>query len=160
MALVKDTHESDRPRLGWDESEDFSILSPDGRSADVASALRVPVSQFLAACAAGASLEWEADPTRCLVVRGSLLRAGKAVEYIPGQLGNKSDTPTKSPEPVGGGFQAAQLLRQDPPKEEEAAFVSRYIGRVLLRSFGKIRKREEQLGRPVTPLTGKLQRGI
>eukprot|EP00434_Breviolum_minutum_P004372 symbB.v1.2.003851.t1/scaffold213.1/size264521/6 len=96
MALVKDTHDSDRPRLGWDQSEDLSILSPDGqRSSDVLSALRVPVSQLLAACAAGASLEWEADRVRCLVVRGSLLRAGKAVEYIPGQ-----PTVAKSPEPV------------------------------------------------------------
>lgn len=29
---------------------------------------------------AGASLEWEADQTRCLVVKGSLSKAGRAVE--------------------------------------------------------------------------------
>ena len=66
MALVKEAQDGERPRLCWDESEDFSVLSPDAR-ADVASALRVPasgreskrrgrwlqVTQLLAACAAG-----------------------------------------------------------------------------------------------------------
>lgn len=147
MALVKETHDSDRPRLGWDESQDFSVLNPDGRSTDVLSALRVPVTQLLAACAAGASLEWEADRQRCLVVRGSLLRAGKAVEYIPG-----AKSGAKSPEPAGNGFQAAQNLRGGESKKEEverpnAAMVSRYVGRVLLRSSMKLRKRAEALAR-------------
>ena len=164
MALVKDTHDSDRPRLGWDQSEDLSILSPDGqRSSDVLSALRVPVSQLLAACAAGASLEWEADRVRCLVVRGSLLRAGKAVEYIPGQ-----PTVAKSPEPAGNGFQAAQNLRAGDSKEQEVepptpAMVSRYVGRLLLRSSMKLRKRAEEKrsgSRTPTGRAGQLHRGI
>lgn len=148
MALVKTLSDSDRPRLGWDESQDFSVLNPDGRSTDVLSALRVPVTQLLAACAAGASLEWEADRQRCLVVRGSLLRAGKAVEYIPG-----AKSGAKSPEPAGNGFQAAQNLRAGESKKEEeeveprAAMVSRYVGRVLLRSSMKLRKRAEALAR-------------
>lgn len=147
MALVKTLSDGDRPRLGWDESQDFSVLNPDGRGTDVLSALRVPVTQLLAACAAGASLEWEADHQRCLVVRGSLLRAGKAVEYIPG-----AKSGAKSPEPAGNGFQAAQNLRAGESKKEEevepaAVMVSRYVGRVLLRSSMKLRKRAEALAR-------------
>lgn len=82
------------------------------------------------------------------MVRGSLLRAGKAVEYIPG-----AKSGAKSPEPAGNGFQAAQNLRAGESKKEEeeveprAAMVSRYVGRVLLRSSMKLRKRAEALAR-------------
>ncbi|CAE7743550.1 unnamed protein product, partial [Symbiodinium pilosum] len=54
MALIKESGDNDAPKLSWDDSEEFSMLSPGdsgSRSASVSSALRVPVSQLLSACA-------------------------------------------------------------------------------------------------------------
>jgi len=110
MAAVKDSQVA-----GWDDAGDLSMLTPGGNSeviSDVASALRVPVSQLLSACASGASLEWEADAARTIVVQGKMQKAGKAVEYFPGNL---QAVPESFGEPAaaGRGAAAAGALRSN-----------------------------------------------
>eukprot|EP00434_Breviolum_minutum_P004375 symbB.v1.2.003853.t1/scaffold213.1/size264521/8 len=69
---------------------------------------------------------------------------------------------------AGNGFQAAQNLRAGDSKEQEVepptpAMVSRYVGRLLLRSSMKLRKRAEEKrsgSRTPTGRAGQLHRGI
>jgi len=109
MAVVKEFQTA-----GWDQTGDLSMLSPGGNiegtnNSDVSSALRVPVSQLLSACSSGASLEWEADAARTIVVQGKMMRAGMALEYFPGNL---QAVPESHHEIVAGrGAAAAGALR-------------------------------------------------
>lgn len=133
MALVKDTHH----KPNWDESGELSMLSPGGNdeaaagraNADVSSALRVPVSQLLTACSTGASLEWEADGARTIVVQGKMLKGGQAVEYFPGNLQAVPESaaqkpPTQPSTPAaaaaGRGASAVETLRHQDVGHEPA----------------------------------------
>ncbi|CAE7845104.1 unnamed protein product, partial [Symbiodinium sp. KB8] len=173
MALIKESGDEAAPKLSWDDSEEFSMLSPDSgsRSASVSSALRVPVSQLLSACAVGATLEWEADGARTIVVSGRLLRAGKAVEFVPGSLEAVPTPGAARPpwqpksSPAGSGATAASALK-DPDAdakesaEAEADLISRYVTRLLARGSNQQTKRSEQRNRPMSPLGGGLVRGL
>jgi len=173
MALIKESGDEAAPKLSWDDSEEFSMLSPDGgsRSASVSSALRVPVSQLLSACAVGATLEWEADGARTIVVSGRLLRAGKAVEFVPGSLEAVPTPGAARPpwqpksSPAGSGATAASALK-DPDAdakesaEAEADLISRYVSRLLARGSNQQTQRSEQRKRPMSPLGGGLVRGL
>lgn len=134
MALVKDSHH----KPNWDESGELSMLSPGGNdeaaagrpNSDVSSALRVPVSQLLTACATGASLEWEADGARTIVVQGQMLKGGQAVEYFPGNLQAvpESAVPKPPQQPLtpasaaaGRGASAVEALRHQEVELEPAA---------------------------------------
>eukprot|EP00931_Biecheleriopsis_adriatica_P051857 TRINITY_DN3010_c0_g1_i1.p1 TRINITY_DN3010_c0_g1~~TRINITY_DN3010_c0_g1_i1.p1 ORF type:complete len:563 (-),score=115.91 TRINITY_DN3010_c0_g1_i1:263-1900(-) len=132
MALVKEFTSS---VPGLDENGELSMLSPGGNNdrgaEDVSSALRVPVSQLLSACANGASLEWEVDGTRTIVINGKMSKGGKAVEYFPSNLKMVPETPTSqqgqsSPRetPAGRGAAAVEALKKEvkPPQGGGAGY--------------------------------------